>query len=192
MESHDRLHDGYLTYERWGRNFFELAVTEERVASAFAEIAGEAFEMGPMAQGPGRIARVTAKVRIQEPRATRHLGETITFSIRIPLKIDLLVDLRLDKARFTVDGEIALRATARAAAPLLLIIDVAKPRPTDISVQVESKSLRGEIVRIIGGVDAEIRRFIAQHVADQIDAPESEKAKVIDVAERLDEAWTGV
>jgi hypothetical protein len=48
------------------------------------------------------------------------------------------------------------------------------------------------VVRIIGGVDSEIRRFIAQHVADQIDAPESQQAQVIDVAERLDEAWTGV
>ncbi|MGB3485038.1 MAG: hypothetical protein WBB07_22810 [Mycobacterium sp.] len=187
MDSQD-----YLTYERWGRNFFEVAVTEERVAAAFADIAGDELQMGPMAQGPGGLARVTARVRIQQPRASRHLGETITFSIRIPLEIDLLVDLRLDKQRFTVAGEIALRATARAAEPLLLIIDVAKPRPTDISVHVSSKSIRGELVRIIGGVDAEIRRFIAAHVSEQIDAPESIKAKVIDVAERLDEAWTGV
>ncbi|WP_197383174.1 hypothetical protein [Mycolicibacterium mengxianglii] len=192
MDSHGNPNHGYLTYERWGRNFFEIAVTEERVAAAFAEIAGGELEMGPMAQGPGGLARVTARVRIQEPQATRHLGDTITFSIRIPLEIDLLVDLRLDKQRFTVDGEIALRATARAAEPLLLIIDVAKPRATDISVHVASKSIRGEIVRIIGGVDAEIRRFIAQHVAEQIDAPEAVQAKVIDVAERLEEAWTGV
>ena len=59
-------------------------------------------------------------------------------------------------------------------------------------MHVSSDSIRGEIVRIIGGVDAEIRRFIAQHVADQIDAPESQQAQIIDVAERLDAAWTGV
>ncbi len=69
---------------------------------------------------------------------------------------------------------------------------MAKPRPSNISVHVSSDSIRGEIVRIIGGVDAEIRRFIAQHVADQIDAPESQQAQIIDVAERLDAAWTGV
>ncbi len=187
MSTHD-----YVTYQQWGRNFFEVAVTEERVAAAFAAIAGDEFEMGPMAQGPGRIARVSAKVKIREPRATRRLGDTITFDIRIPLEIDLLVDLRLDKPRFVVDGEVALRATARAAEPLLLVIDVAKPRPSDISVHVSSKSIRGEIVRIIGGVDAEIRRFIAQHVAEQIDAPEAAQAQVIDVADRLDEAWTGI
>jgi hypothetical protein len=192
MDSRHDQNYGYLSYERWGRNFFELAVTEERVAAAFGEIAGDELVMGPMAQGPGRLARVTARVKIQQPKASRHLGDTITFAIRIPLIIDLLVDLRLDKQRFTVDGEISLRATARAAAPLLLILDVAKPRPTDISVHVESNSLRGEIVRIIGGVDAEIRRFIAAHVAEQIDAPESMQAKVIDVAEMIDQTWAGV
>ncbi|CAJ1503841.1 hypothetical protein [[Mycobacterium] burgundiense] len=187
MNTHD-----YVTYEQWGREFFEIAVTEERVAGAFAAIAGDQFEMGPLAQGPGRIARVSAKVKIGEPQATRQVGDNISFDIRIPLEIDLIVDLRLDKPRFKVDGEVELRATARAAKPLLLVIDVAKPRPSNISVHVSSESIRGEIVRIIGGVDAEIRRFIAQHVADQIDAPEAQAAQVIDVAERLDDAWTGI
>jgi hypothetical protein len=182
----------YLTYEEWGRRFFEVAVTEARVASAFAAIAGDQFELGPMGQGPGRIAKVTAKVMIGEPQATRHLGETMTFDIRIPLELDLTVDLRLDKQRFKVDGEVALRAIARAAKPLLLVIDVAKPRPTDISVHVSARSIRGEILRIIGGVDGEIRRFTAAHVAEQIDAPESKRAQIINVEDMIDVAWTGV
>jgi hypothetical protein len=187
MQTHD-----YLTYEEWGRKFFEVAVTEERVAAAFAAIAGDEFELGPMGQGPGRIAKATAKVKIGEPAAIRHLGETITFDIRIPLNIDLLVDLRLDKQRFNVDGEVALRATARAAEPLALVIDVPKPRPTDISVHVSTKSIRGELLRIIGGVDAEIRRFTAAHVADLIDAPEGKRAQLINVEDLIDTAWTGV
>lgn len=182
----------YLTYETFGRRFFEIAVTEERVGAAIGEIAGEAFEMGPIAQGPGRLAKVTAKVNIQQPRVSRQLGELITFAIRIPLEIDMVVDLRIDKPKFMVFGEIALRATAKAAEPLLLILDVQKPRPADIAIHVTSKSLRAEVVRIVGGVDAEIKRFIALHVAGEIDSPASQKAKIIDVAERLDEAWTGV
>ncbi|WP_347222186.1 hypothetical protein [Mycolicibacterium poriferae] len=181
-----------VTYEEFGRRFFEVAVTEQRVGDAIGAIAGEAFEMGPIAQGPGRLAKVTAKVRIMAPRVTRELGETITFSIRIPLEIDMVVDLRIDKPKFMVFGEIALRATARAAKPLLLILDVEKPRASDIAIHVTSKSLRAEVVRIVGGVDAEIKRFIAAHVAGEIDSPESQQAKVIDVAEQLDETWTGI
>jgi len=184
--------DDYMTYEEFGRRFFEVAVTEDRVGGAIGAIAGDAFEMGPMGQGPGKIAKVTAKVRIMEPRITRQVGEMITFAIRIPLEIDMVIDLRIDRPKFMVFGEIALRATARAAAPLLLILDVEEPRPADISIHVTSKSLRAELLRIVAGVDAEIKRFVAAHVAGEIDSPASQKAKVIDVADSIDAAWTGI
>ncbi|ORB82537.1 hypothetical protein B1987_00075 [Mycobacterium kansasii] len=185
-------HHDYVTYEEFGRRFFEVAVTPERVAASFAEIAGSEFDMEPIAQGPGGIAKVSAHVKINEPRVTRKLGELITFVIHIPLSIDLLLDLRFDKQRFKVAGDIALRATARAAEPLLLIVDVAKPRPSDITVNVSSKSIRGEVLRILAGVDGEIRRFIAQYVAEEIDSPQSQAAQVIDVATQLDTAWKGI
>ncbi len=104
----------------------------------------------------------------------------------------MVIDLRIDKPKFMVFGEIALSATARVAEPLLLILDVQKPRPSDISIHVTSKSLRGELLRILAGVDAEVRRFIAAHMAGEIDSPASVKAKVIDVADLIDVAWTGV
>ncbi|WP_343602204.1 hypothetical protein [Mycobacterium sp.] len=182
----------YVSYEDFGRRFFELAVTEERVRAALAAIAGDEFAMPPIAQGPGRFAKVSAGVKIENPHVTRHLGETITFTIHIPLAIDLLVDLRLDKQRFLVDGDITLHAAARAAEPLLLIIDVAKPRARDIKVRVSSNSIRGEVLRIVAGVDGEVRRFIAQHVGAEIDSPQSQAAKVIDVREQIDTAWTGI
>jgi hypothetical protein len=182
----------YVSYEEFGRMFYEIAVTEERVGDAIAAIAGDEIEMGPMGQGPGKIAKVTAKVRIQEPRVTRSVGELITFAIRIPLEIDMVIDLKIDKPKFVVYGEISLSAIARAAEPLLLILDVQKPQPSDISIHVTSKSLRGELLRIVAGVDAEVRRFISAHVAGEIDSPDAVKAKVIDVADRLASAWTGV
>lgn len=74
----------YLTYEEFGRKFFEVAVTPARVAAAFADIAGNEFSMEPIGQGPGKIAKVSAKVKLREPRVTRHLGDNITFVIRMP------------------------------------------------------------------------------------------------------------
>jgi hypothetical protein len=187
MAEHERL-----SYEEFGRKFFEIAVTEERVADALGAIAGSGFEIGPIAQGPGKIAKVTAKVQVQPPEVSRQVGEQITFAIRIPLEIDMVIDLRIDRPRFMVFGEIALRAVALAAEPLLLILDVQKPRPSDIAIHVTSKSLRAEVLRIVAGVDDEIKRFIAAHVSEEIDSPESVKAKIIDVAEQLDTAWTGI
>jgi hypothetical protein len=105
------------------------------------------------------IAKVSANLKIHDPKVTRRLGDDITFVIHIPLSIDLLLDLRLDKQRFVVSGDIALRAAARTAEPLLL--------------------------RILAGVDGEIRRF----VAEEIDSPQSQAAQVIDVAHQLAQAW---
>ncbi|TPG33767.1 hypothetical protein [Mycolicibacterium hodleri] len=187
MPDHDAM-----TYEEFGRRFFEIAVTEQRVGAAIAQIAGDEFTMGPMAQGPGKIAKVTARVKVQDPAVTRKLGDQITFNIQIPLEIELVIDLRIDKPRFMVFGEIALRATAIAAHPLALILDVEKPRPSDISIHITSTTLRAEVLRIVGGVDAEIKRFISQHVAGEIDSPESAKAKIIDVGGQIDDVWTGV
>jgi hypothetical protein len=181
----------FMTYEEFGRQFFEIAVTEERVGDAIAAIAGDEFEMGPMGQGPGGIAKVTAKVKVQTPSVTRHVGEAITFSIRIPLEIDMVIDLRIDKPRFMVFGEVALRASAVAAAPLLLILDVQKPRPSDIAIHVTSTSLRAELLRIVAGVDAEIKRFISAHVSGEIDSPGALKAKIIDVGSQISEVWSG-
>lgn len=182
----------YMTYEEFGRKFFEVAVTEERVGEAIGQIAGDGFDMGPMGQGPGGLAKVTAHVKVQTPRVKRHVGEMITFAIRIPLEIDMVVDLRIDKPKFVVFGEISLRASALAAEPLLLILDVKKPRASDISIHVTSKGLRAEAVRIIGNLDSEIKRFIAAHVAGEIDSPESQQAQVIPVADMIDESWTGI
>jgi hypothetical protein len=48
------------------------------------------------------------------------------------------------------------------------------------------------VLRIFAGVDSEIRRFIAQHVSEEIDSPQSQAAQVIDVAGHLDTGWTGI
>jgi len=57
---------------------------------------------------------------------------------------------------------------------------------------VASQSIRGEVLRIIAGVDGEIKRFIARHVGQQIDDPRAQAAKIIDIADQVANAWTGV
>lgn len=180
------------TYEEFGRKFFEVAVTADRVADGFGTMAGDSFELGPFPAGPAGIARVTARVSIGQPQVTPKVGDMIAFDVRIPLDIDLLIDLRVDRSRFDVAGEIALVATARAAKPLLLIIDIPKPDRKDITVNVTSQTLRGELLRIVADVDSEIKRVIAKQVGRRIEAPEARKARVVDIGGRIASAWTGV
>lgn len=178
-----------LTYEEFGRRFFEVAVTENRVASAFSAIAGDSFDVGPIPSGPGGIARVQARVSIDSPQISRDVSDLITFTVHIPLSIRLLVDLRVDRIRYDVDGSVRLALTARAVEPLALHIEVQPPRPADVTVGVASRNLRGEIIRILAQVDDEIKRFIARDVAARIESPEVTRARIIDVEAELRRAF---
>ncbi|MFT4088479.1 MAG: hypothetical protein QM658_15255 [Gordonia sp. (in: high G+C Gram-positive bacteria)] len=181
----------YLSYEEFGRRFFEVAVTEDRIGAAFSAVAGEEFQVGPLPSGPGGMVKVNADVRIAEPQITRHVGELITFEVKLPLFIGLLIDLKLDRIHYDVDGLITLPLTVRCAAPLQLRIEVEPPRPRDVFVDVASRNMRGEFIRNLAQVDAEIRRVIAKFVADEIEKPEVRNARFIDVAGELSRALEG-
>ncbi len=179
----------YTSYEDFGRRFFEHAVTVERIGSAFDRIAGSTFDFGPVGAGPGKLAKVSAKVELGDPRLEREEKEWITFQLGVPLAIDLMVDLQLDKHRFDVNGEVLLHLTARAAEPLKVIIDVDEPSTRNVKIDVSPASFRGGLLRIVAGVDFEIKRFVAKYVANEIRKPEIEQAREIDLAARIDAAW---
>ena len=182
----------YMSYEEFGRRFFEVAVTEERIGTAFTAIAGEEFEVGPIASGPGGMVKVHAQVRVSEPEITRDVGQLITFTVKLPLHIALSVNLKVDRIRYDVDGLVTLPMTVRCAAPLQLRIEVEPPRPRDVFVDVNSRNMRGELIRNLAQVDDEIRRVIARFVETEIDKPEVRKARLIDVDVELGRAFEGL
>ncbi|MFF0545487.1 hypothetical protein ACFYTF_21885 [Nocardia thailandica] len=179
----------YISYEEFGRRFLEYAVSEQRIAEAFGELTGAAFDFSPIGVGPGRLAKVAAAVELGQPRIVRFVDAYITFELTIPLHVDLVVDLAVDRSRFRVDGTVHLHLTARTADPLRVVIDIAEPRPSDVRVNVASATKRGQLLRVLASVDHEIRRFVARYVAEEIRKPEIAAVRDIDVATRLDAAW---
>ena len=182
----------YLTYEEFGRRFFEVAVTEARIGTAFAAVAGEQFQVGPMVVGPAGVAKVRADVEIAEPEILRTVGDMITFTVKLPLRIALLVDLKVDRIRYDVEGLVTLPLTVRCAEPLQLRIEVQPPKPRDVIVDVSSYNMRGSIIRNLAQVDDEIRRVIARFVADEVDKPEIKQARLIEVDVELGKAFEAI
>ncbi|MFI9401244.1 hypothetical protein [Nocardia sp. NPDC052316] len=179
----------YISYEAFGRRFLEYAATEQRILGAFDQLTGAAFDFGPIGVGPGRLAKASAQVQLGQAEVRRDLDEVISFALKIPLSVDMLIDLALDKHRFEVDGHIHLQLIVRAAEPLRVVIDIATPRSSDVRINVATDTIRGQLLRILASVDQEIRRFIARYIAKEIDKPHIAAARDINVAKRLDEAW---
>ena len=175
-----------LSCEQFGRRFFEIAVTENRIGAAFTPLAGEDLEIGPLATGPGGVVKVQANVAVGRPVITRYVNELITFKVRLPLSVNLVVDLRVDRLRYDVTGVVPLDLTVRAVDPLAIHIDVVPPRARDVRVGVASHGTRAEVIRFVAQVDDEIKRVIAKHVAEQVKSPQIRQACTIDIAHELD------
>ncbi|WP_062986314.1 hypothetical protein [Nocardia anaemiae] len=179
----------YIGYEEFGRRFLEYAASEQRISGAFAQLTGAAFDFGPIGVGPAKLAKVAAQVQLGEPKLQRFVDEVISFELVIPLDVDLLLDLAVDRHRFHIDGNIHLHLTVRTAEPLRVIIDIAEPRPSDVRINVAIATKRGQLLRILASVDHEIRRFVARYLATEIRKPHIAAVRDIDVAARLDAAW---
>jgi hypothetical protein len=177
------------SYEDWGRGFFEAAVTEDRILAAVAGLAGESFEFGPLAAGPAKMAKVSATGRIGDPRIERSDDPPLRFALTIPVDLNLAIKLPIDEHKFQADVTVHLVLTPRPAPPVRVVIDVSPPTKDDVTVELHAQSMRASLIQIVGGIDSEMRRFVAKYVAREIDKPHIRAARDIDVAARIDGAW---
>ncbi len=181
--------DDRVSYADFGAGFFEHAVTETRIVGALSGLSGDPIEFGPIGAGPGRLAQVSASGEVGSASADRLDGEEVAYRLLIPVSLDLCIDLGVDQHRFHADVTVGLRLTARAAAPLRVVIDVDKPTWRDVTVALRAEGLRATVLQRVAGIDREIGRFVARFVARELDKPHIQAARDIDVARRIDRSW---
>jgi hypothetical protein len=178
-----------ISYAEFGAAFFEHAVTESRILHAVAGITGEPIEFGPIGAGPGRLAKARAHGEVGEAQIRRLPGELVAFRLTIPVALRLHVDLGIDAHEFQARLRVGLTLTARAAPPLRVVIEVSEPGPRDVAVELEAATRRATLLKILGGIEQEIGRFVARYVIRELDKPHVRAARDIDVAARIDGAW---
>jgi hypothetical protein len=180
---------GLCSYETFGARFFELAVTEARVAAALSGVVGDDIEFGPVAVGPGRVARASATGRVLAPTATRTGDRPLEFVVRIPVDLRLTIELGGQAHRFTAGLVVPLRLTVHAAEPLLVVIHIEPPSRHDIELTLDADGVRATFLQFVAGVDEEIRRVAAKYVAREVARPSVRRATTIDLTTHLDAAW---
>jgi hypothetical protein len=182
----------YVSYEAWGAAFFRAAVTADRVAGGIRALAGQPIDFGPIAAGPGGLARISATGSIGEAALEPVAGEALGYRVVVPVALDFTVDLQVEKHRFHATLEVPLVLTARALAGVRIFLEVTPPRARDVVARVEAEGLRASIMQRVANVEGELRRFVARYVAREIEKPEVARARLIDVAEAIDKAWASL
>ena len=178
-------------YASFGVRFFDVLLTSERVAAAVhAAVGAERFHIGPVAVGPGGIARLHVTGGLGEVTARRSGREPLRFRLTLPVDINLLIEMAGQENRFHGNVLIGLDVTARAALPLALVFEIAPPTPEDIQLTLASDGLRASLLRTVAGVDQELHRYVLRYVTQELESPRVREACRIDIASAVQDAWS--
>nr|WP_245838990.1 hypothetical protein [Nocardia donostiensis] len=179
-----RIEFDWIDYEEFGRRFFPLLVTRERVQDVVQRLAGRPIEIGPVRTGPRDSATLTVRGAVRDPEVSDVLGDgpEPRFDLRIPVSLDITVDV-LKANRYHADVVIALRLVARAADPLLIVIDVAPPSPEDIGLEFAAHGVRAATLGKLAGIKKQVIAQVAKVVRRELADP---AIRTIDAGARID------
>ena len=184
--------DDVIDYRTWGVEFFHRAVTEERVLRGVNVLSGRPIDVGPLGVGPGRLVKVTARGRIGTAAGQRVSDEPATFHVTLPVPIEFVIDLGMDKHRFNALIEVPLVLTARARRDLAIVLDITPPTKEQVRVDLRAQGLRAQLLQAAAGVEGELRRFVARYVTKELAKPYVRDATVINVAAAIERAAPSV
>lgn len=179
----------FISYAEWGEAFFAHAVTPERILGAVSGLAGRPIDFGPIGVGPAKIARVSARGQVGEATAIRTSENEVRHTITLPVDLNLEIELPLETHRFAAELLVPIKLTARAAAPLMVYIDVEPPHRRDIEVKLQAGGLRSSVLQRLADVEGEMCKFVAKYVAREVEKPHIRAARTINVAAIIDRSY---
>ncbi|MEZ0581169.1 hypothetical protein [Nocardioides sp. MH1] len=181
-----------IDYRSWGVEFFHRAVTEERVLRGVNVMSGRPIDVGPMGVGPGRLVKVTATGEIGTATGRRVTDDPVSFHVTLPVPIEFMIDLGMDKQRFNALLEVPLTITARARDDLAIVIEITPPTKETVRVELQAQGLRAQLLGAAAGVEGELKRFVARYVTKELAKPYLQDAMVIDVGAAIERAARSV
>ena len=180
-----------ISYAEFGTEFLTAVVTSERIADTVGVLAGERVEIGPLSAGPGGVGRVKARGLIgRATLAADRSAEPFRFRATLPVELELRVDVA-GAHDYRCDLTIALDLTLCTTEPLALLIEVGRIEPDDVTVDLAPSGVRARVLQVVGNVDAEIRRHVADVVNQRLDDETDDGAHVIRLLPLVDRAWAG-
>lgn len=201
-------HD-WIGYDEFGRRFFSRIVTADRVREVVENLAGKPIEVGPLRTGPGNKAEVWVQGSVRlpkvsdprpvlpqpEPRIAElpstapepevetepHDPALVRFELTIPVTLDISVDV-LKTNRYRAEVQVPVALTARAAEPLLIVIDAVPPSARDIDLEMTAEGWRAAALGKIAGMRKQIAVQVASVVRKEV---ADVSRRTIDVGARL-------
>ncbi|WP_330250152.1 hypothetical protein OG874_28355 [Nocardia sp. NBC_00565] len=172
----------WISYDEFGHQFFSRIVTRDRVFEFIEQIAGRPIEVGPFRTGPRNSATVTVRGNVRIPQLADRSDEPVAFDLTLPVSLDITVDV-LKTNRYRADVEIPLVLIARAADPLLVVIDVPPPASDELRLEFKAHGMRAATLGALAGIKKQVLAQVAGVVREELS---DSSGRTIDVAARID------
>ncbi|MFI1911755.1 hypothetical protein [Nocardia sp. NPDC020380] len=162
-------------------------------SSGQAVAAAQAGESGSAAGGAGNTASGSATAAGGSGGATGQAADRdavatgasdaglVRFDLTIPVSLDITVDV-LQSNRYKAEVQVPVALTARAADPLLIVIDAVPPQAEDITLEMTAAGWRAATLGKVAGMRKQIAAQVAAVVRREVADP---SRRTIDVAARL-------
>ncbi|MFE3793571.1 hypothetical protein [Nocardia tengchongensis] len=159
--------------EVWVQGSVRLPKVAPAAAVAVAPVPVPRIAELPRAAAESAVATAVA-AEVHDPALVR-------FDLTIPVSLEISVDV-LKTNRYKAEVQVPVALTARAAEPLLIIIDAAPPRARDIDLEMTAEGWRAAALGKLAGM----RKQIAAQVAAVVRAEVADVSRrTIDVGARL-------
>ncbi|MCX4096075.1 hypothetical protein [Nocardia sp. alder85J] len=176
----------WIDYAEFGPRFVGAAVTPERIEAAVAGMTGRGITIGPFSVGPVGLAGFVAEGKVGKPVIAPRNGPEVEFGVRLPASLHVTITLGGQQFRLEAIVDIALTLRARAADPLLIVIDVPPVEPDDVDFTVRAQAIGGIIAMLLDPITVLIQREVAARVNGMLDDPQTRRARIFDIAAILD------
>ncbi len=170
----------WIDYAEFGERFVAQAVTQERIVAAVAGMAGRGVSIGPYSLGPAGLAGFVAEGKVGAPVVLRQDPHVI-FQVTVPLSLSVKVLLGGQKLRLAAVVEIDLALHARAADPVLIVIDIPPITARDVSFVLRAQAIAASWEWLLGPLAGVVQNEVAKRVNAILSEPQARRGRVFDV-----------
>lgn len=171
---------GWIDYAEFGRRFVTHAVAERRIEKAVAGITGRGLTIGPVNLAPAGLAGFLAEGRIDTPVVVRR-GTDVAFDVRIPVSLRVKILLGGKPLRSETVVSIGLTFHARTADPLLIVIDIPRVEPGDVSVLLRLSAADSVAEWLLDPIAGLLQREVANRVNGMLRDPGVMRSRIYDI-----------